>query len=132
TAWLLVFPVVTLFLAYRAYTSERQKHERLEFLHEATGILERSRDLETGLVALLRHAREMFRAEVAEIVLFPANDMEDVLRAGVGEGDEAGLLRESKPTELDRRWAQADGPSLFPRPITHPELRDGFASRGIR
>src|SRR5205823_9769222 len=41
-------------------------------------------------------------------------------------------LRESKPTELDRRWAQAEGPSLFPRPITDPDLRDVFASRGIR
>ncbi|MFL5678967.1 MAG: hypothetical protein ACJ77B_00030, partial [Chloroflexota bacterium] len=34
--WLLVVPVATLFVAYRAYVSEREKHERLELLYESS------------------------------------------------------------------------------------------------
>ena len=69
--WLLVVPLVTMFLAYGAYVSEREKHERLELLYQSSRILQHSPELDSALVALLDHARDMFRAEVAEIVLQP-------------------------------------------------------------
>jgi diguanylate cyclase (GGDEF)-like protein len=69
--WLLVIPLTTLFVAYRAYVSEREKHERLELLYESSRILQNSPELDSALLALLNHAREMFRAEIAEIVLYP-------------------------------------------------------------
>jgi diguanylate cyclase (GGDEF)-like protein len=68
--WLLVIPLTTLFVAYRAYVSEREKHERLELLYESSRILQNSPELDSALVALLNHARDMFRAEIAEIVLY--------------------------------------------------------------
>jgi diguanylate cyclase (GGDEF)-like protein len=67
--WLLVVPLVTMFLAYGAYVSEREKHERLELLYQSSRILQHSPELDSALVALLDHARDMFRAEVAEVVL---------------------------------------------------------------
>jgi diguanylate cyclase (GGDEF)-like protein len=67
--WLLVIPIVTLFLAYGAWVSEREKHERLELIYQSSRILQHSPELDTALVALLDHARSMFRAELAEIVL---------------------------------------------------------------
>ena len=69
--WLLVVPLVTVFLAYRAYLSEREKGERLEFLYESGRILQHSPELDSAIVALLDHAREMFRAERAEVLLLP-------------------------------------------------------------
>ncbi|HEY0444269.1 MAG TPA: diguanylate cyclase, partial [Candidatus Limnocylindrales bacterium] len=79
--WLLVVPVATLFIAYRAYVSEREKHERLELLYESSRILQNSPALDSALLALLEHAREMFRAELAEIVLYPRRDPDgDALR----------------------------------------------------
>jgi diguanylate cyclase (GGDEF)-like protein len=69
--WLLVIPLTTLFVAYRAYVSEREKHERLELLYESSRILQNSPELDSALLALLNHARDMFRAEIAEIVLYP-------------------------------------------------------------
>ncbi|MCV0403541.1 MAG: GGDEF domain-containing protein [Chloroflexi bacterium] len=67
--WLLVIPVSTLFLAYRAWVSEREKHERLELVYQSSRILQHSPELDVALVALLDHARSMFRAEIAELVL---------------------------------------------------------------
>ena len=52
-----------------AYVSEREKHERLELLYQSSRILQHSPELDSALVALLDHAREMFRAERAEVIL---------------------------------------------------------------
>jgi len=132
TAWLLVVPVATLFLAYRAYTSERRKHERLEFLHESTRILDRSRDVESGLTALLAHVREMFRSELAEIALFPGTEHEGILRATVSADGRIEPLARVEPTALDRRWSAASGPALYRRPIADADVRGQLGARGIR
>ena len=78
--WLLVLPLVIVFLAYQAYVSEREKHERLELLYQSSRILQHSPELDSALVALLTHARAMFRAEVAEIILYPRDTDMDALR----------------------------------------------------
>ena len=78
--WLLIIPLVTIFLAYRAYLSEREKHERLELLYQSSRILQHSPELDSALVALLDHARTMFRAEIAEIILYPRTEGADALR----------------------------------------------------
>ena len=77
---LLLIPLVTIFLAYRAYLSEREKHERLELLYQSSRIMQHSPELDSALVALLDHARTMFRAEIAEVVLYPRDDARDALR----------------------------------------------------
>ncbi len=68
--WLLVIPLGIVFVAYRAFLSEREKHERLELVYESSRILQHSPELDSALIALLNHAREMFRAETAEVVLY--------------------------------------------------------------
>ena len=77
---LLLIPLVTIFLAYRAYLSEREKHEQLELLYQSSRILQHSPELDSALVALLDHARAMFRAEVAEVILYPREESADALR----------------------------------------------------
>jgi diguanylate cyclase (GGDEF)-like protein len=78
--WLLALPLVIVFLAYQAYVSEREKHERLELLYQSSRILQHSPELDSTLVALLGHARTMFRAESAEIVLYPRDEELGALR----------------------------------------------------
>ena len=77
--WLLVVPLGTVFLAYRAYLSEREKGERLEFLYQSGRILQHSPELDSAIVALLEHARSMYRAERAEILLYPRSPDGDAL-----------------------------------------------------
>ena len=84
--WLLVVPLTTVFLAYRAYLSEREKGERLEFLYQSGRILQHSPELDSAIVALLDHARTMFRAELAEVVLYARDVADDALRTRSVDG----------------------------------------------
>ena len=79
--WLLAIPVVTMFLAYRAWVSEREKHERLELVYQSSRILQHSPELDVALLALLDHARAMFRAELAEVVLESGGESPQILRS---------------------------------------------------
>ena len=113
--WLLAVPVATLLLAYRAYIRERQKHERLEWLYEASRILEGSTDLEAVMLALLEHLRRMFRADVAEIVILPRNESAEALAMTVGPGESVEPMHpiaEDHRAELRARLA-SDGRSLL-------------------
>jgi diguanylate cyclase (GGDEF)-like protein len=87
--WLLILPIGTLFLAYGAWVSEREKHERLELVYQSSRILQHSPEIDTALLALLEHARAMFRAELAEVVLDPSGDGRGVLRTTSVEGLDA-------------------------------------------
>jgi diguanylate cyclase (GGDEF)-like protein len=90
--WLFVIPLGALFFAYRAYVSEREKHERLELLYKSSRILQHSPEIDSALVALLDHAREMFHAEVAEIVVFPHSDDDRGLRTTSAHGATAEVM----------------------------------------
>ena len=88
-SWLLLVPTVMLFLTYRLYTAERQKHDSLESLYSATQGLQQSLKLEGSMHSLLTQAREMFRADAAQITLFGIEPGEPVayqLRSGPGDG----------------------------------------------
>ena len=68
-----MIPGATVFVVYRAYIAERQRHERLEFLYEANRTLARSPEVAEALEGLLARSLEAFRAEVAEVMLFSAD-----------------------------------------------------------
>ncbi len=70
--WLLIVPIAAVFLAYRAYVSEREKKERLELLYQSSRILQHTPELDAALIALLDHARDMFRSERVDCRLVPA------------------------------------------------------------
>ncbi|MCU1450167.1 MAG: diguanylate cyclase/phosphodiesterase [Acidimicrobiales bacterium] len=98
SVWLLVVPMVVVLAAYRAYLGERDRRRGLEFLYESTQILQRSSDVERATADILRHACDMFRAESAELVLYPGGDGSRALRAAVDAG---GGVEQLHPIELD-------------------------------
>jgi len=87
--WLLLIPAAMLFLAYRAYLGEQGRQETIQLLYQATSIIKRDVSLETAVMQLLEHVRTMFRAEVAEIILFTGGADERALCSRVGPGDDA-------------------------------------------
>jgi diguanylate cyclase (GGDEF)-like protein len=91
TLILLAVPLATVFVAYGAYISEREKHERLELLYQSSRILQHSPELDSSLVALLDHARNMFRAEWAQIILYPRKATDEALRT---------ISRQDGPAEI--------------------------------
>ncbi|MEO6715275.1 MAG: EAL domain-containing protein [Mycobacteriales bacterium] len=103
TVWLLLVPAGTVFVAYRAYLSEREKHESLEFLYHATRILTETPELEQAVVALVARAREMFRAESAEM-LFATPDRKDMMRTRVADGIEPQLMENVADRSVRALW----------------------------
>ncbi|HEY6379942.1 MAG TPA: EAL domain-containing protein [Candidatus Dormibacteraeota bacterium] len=67
TLWLVIVPAGFVLIGYRAYTSERRRSERAEFLNTTARLIERSGGLDTAVRGLLRGAREVFNAEMALI-----------------------------------------------------------------
>ena len=130
---LLVVPLLTVFLAYRAYVSEREKHERLELLYQSSRILQHSPELDSALAALLEHAREMFRAERAEVLLWPRDESVDEGLLTVCEHDREPLMMVPRPLadadRLHRRVAHERRAFLHISPDRgDPEIRNAMAA----
>jgi diguanylate cyclase (GGDEF)-like protein len=81
---LLAVPTAIVFVAYRAYMAEREKHDRLELLYESSRLLHYAPELDSAIGALLEHARRMFRSERAELLLFPDPAVDAAVRSSSG------------------------------------------------
>ncbi|MEO8687493.1 MAG: GGDEF domain-containing protein [Solirubrobacteraceae bacterium] len=101
-AVLLLGPAIAVFVAYRAYTSERRQHTNIEFLHAASHTLSHAPDTVAGLAGVLAMALESFRAEVADVSLFPVTDDVAGRRIAVGTADRLEVMQ-----PLDDRVASA-------------------------
>ncbi len=67
--WLLTVPAGVGLLGYRAFSAQRVRQARLEFLYDCTEILRGPLLDEAVLVRLLVRVREMFRGETVEVIL---------------------------------------------------------------
>jgi len=131
---LLVVPSATLFAAYRAYLSERERHKRLEFLYEANRTLVHSREIAHALEGLLLRSLDAFRAEMAEIILF-GSDQNPSLRTLLGPGTFRELMEpvDSEVADEMRSLLEQSGSgaiTLNP-PIGSPRLQRYLEARGV-
>jgi diguanylate cyclase (GGDEF)-like protein len=83
---LLVLPLMAVFAAYRGYSAQRARTDHLEFLYDASRLLQEAKDVESTVRVLLSRACTMFRAELAEFTLFPGSGEAVVYRTQVGRG----------------------------------------------
>src|SRR3954454_22620088 len=129
----LVVPAAIVFGVYRAYVSERQRHEKLEFLYEANRALTRSPEVAEAIEGVLARSLEAFRSEVAEVVLFSADGTP--LRTTYGPGDERVTMVEGDAEAAEELAAliDADHPVVSLTPPYAPErLRAHLEARRIR
>ncbi|MDA0159268.1 EAL domain-containing protein [Solirubrobacter ginsenosidimutans] len=132
-AVLLLVPAAVVFGLYRAYVSERQQHEKLEFLYESNRALTRSPEVAEAIEGVLARSLEAFRSEIAEVVLFSADGTP--LRSTYGPGVERVTM-----VEADRGAAEAlaavidaENPVVSLTPPYEPAaLREHLQQRGIR
>ncbi len=130
---LLLVPAVTLFAAYRAYLSERERHKRLEFLYEANRTLARSREIAPALEGLLVRSLEAFRAELAEIVLFGSEENPS-LRTLLGPGSYRELMEpvDSDVADEMRRLLERTGSAItLDTPFGGGRLQRYLEARGV-
>jgi diguanylate cyclase (GGDEF)-like protein len=131
---LLAVPSLTLFAAYRAYLSERERHKRLEFLYEANRTLARSREIADALEGLLMRSLEAFRAELAEIILFGSEENPS-LRTLVGPGSHRELMEpvDSEVADAMRELLERSGGSAITvdSPFGGARLQRYLEARGV-
>jgi diguanylate cyclase (GGDEF)-like protein len=122
---LLIVPAATVFFAYRAYLSQRERHEQLQFLYEATRMLSRAPEMVLALEGLLAKSLEAFRAELGEIVLF-GSDGNPPMRTTLGPGDHKELMQpmEQGMAEELSSLVSGDKPAVrIARPFRTERLR---------
>src|SRR3954451_6377789 len=126
----LLVPSLTVFAAYRAYVSEHQRHEKLEFLYEANRTLSRSPEVAEALEGLLERSLEAFRSEIAEVLLFGSDGHARRTTHGPGDQRVAMELTEREIAEELAALVDRDTPvvSLTP-PFGSPRLREHFEAR---
>ncbi len=133
-AWLLAFPASLLLLAYRAYAHQRHKHESLERLYGSTRAIQQSLGRESIVEAVLDQARQMLKADMAEIILFPPHGENSAERTLLGPGDS--VSRENNQLDATEGvWGRvaSDGQGLLlVPPIANERLRVYLATQGIR
>ncbi len=131
-AWLLAIPAITLFVSYRAYMAERQKHESLEFLYGATRSLTRAEDVGGSLRDLLELTMQAFRGELAEVILFPGEDGKTPLRTSAGAGSTDLMQPVAHDVADGLRALVGDGHAALTlvRPFP-PELEGYLEERGV-
>jgi diguanylate cyclase (GGDEF)-like protein len=132
TAWLLLVVAAVLFLAYRAYASLREQHQRLRLLHQFTRIVGRSDDFRSVMAAILAQACDLLRAERAEITLLARGGQGRVRSALVAGGEVATSIvpdDEAWPALLER--AAAGGPRVLTSRQVDPALGQALRRRGV-
>ena len=130
---LLVVPFITVFVAYRAYLAQRQRHERLEFLYEANRTLSRSPEIVEALEGLLARSLDAFRAERAEIVLDSPD--KGPLRTTLGPDGEKEVMVAIEPGVADalQSLVSPDRPVVAVTPSTAgPRIAGYLAERGVQ
>jgi diguanylate cyclase (GGDEF)-like protein len=103
-AVLLVAIGAILVVAYRAYALLRQRHASLELLYQFTKAVRGSGDAEQIVTDVLVQARQMVRAEIAELAILPSVE---------GQG-------------ID--WLVLDGDSDIPKRTVEPSLHPSLAA----
>ncbi|HEV7678059.1 MAG TPA: EAL domain-containing protein [Candidatus Dormibacteraeota bacterium] len=129
---LLLPPSIVLLGAYRAYTGERIRKERVETLYRSTHELQRAPDLSSAAAVVLSHAAEMTRADHAELVLFALDADSTPLRARLSQGtlEPLSSYPEAAGDALSAATVASAGNLLVPRRGDSP-LRPMLQQRGL-
>ncbi|MDX6257758.1 MAG: hypothetical protein QOJ11_4092 [Frankiales bacterium] len=134
TTYLLLIPIATVFLSYGAYLREREKHESLEFLYTSTRILSETPELEQAVVALVAQAREMFRAETAQM-LFVIGEDQGMLRTRVSEDENVEIMTAVDDPSVHALWhrlARHPETLLLRHPTGDDEFDAFLAAQGLQ
>jgi diguanylate cyclase (GGDEF)-like protein len=128
-SWLLVALAAMTFVVLRLHGQQLQRHRSLSRLHESTRRVQQSFSLDEVAHSLLETSREMFEAEIAELMLFFEHDgRAQTLRL---DDDGMGVWEDHQLDPLEGVWARvaAEGRGLIVREtsgsgITRARLED--------
>ena len=131
--WLLVVPAVLWGLAFRAYGSQRKRHEHVQFLYRTMRATQGAPEFRGAVRELLVGARTMLSADYAEIVLF-ASLSDGALRSVVTSSSESLMEPVTLSPAALAAIAASDRESAVLLPQTRPpHAIDAYlAEKGLR
>ncbi len=120
-------------VAYRAYASLRQRHASLELLYQFTQAVRGSGNAEQIVTDVLAQARQMVRAEIAELAILPTGDNQGIDWL-VLDGDSDLPTRTLEPSLHPSLAALVEGgrPVVGSKSVRDPRIRAHLAQRGHR
>jgi diguanylate cyclase (GGDEF)-like protein len=128
---IMIVPLAAAALGYRAYAAQRERSEQAEFLYETNRTLSHSPEVADAIEGLLARARDAFRADHAEIILFSGADGAPV-RTRLGPNGERGTMEPVDPAAAAALCARAgDGPVTLNAPLD-ADLQPLTEGRDIR
>ncbi|MDQ1465687.1 MAG: hypothetical protein QOH10_102, partial [Actinomycetota bacterium] len=132
-AVLLVAIGAILCVAYRAYAMLRQRHASLELLYQFTKAVRGSGDAEQIVTDVLVQARQMVRAEIAELAILPSVDGQGIDWL-VLHGDSDVPTRTVEPSLHPSLAALVESgrPVVGSKTVRDPRVRAHLAQRGQR
>ncbi|GLY16128.1 bifunctional diguanylate cyclase/phosphodiesterase [Kineosporia sp. NBRC 101677] len=115
----LLISMVLLLVVYRSYSSLSERHLSLERLYRFSHAVSSTPEVNEILTGVLQHAREVLRADYAEIVFVSSEAGHQPLRIDSrGSNDKLRRARLGEPAANDPSWAgvvNSGGPLLIPR-----------------
>jgi diguanylate cyclase (GGDEF)-like protein len=133
--WLLAIPVVFWGVAFRAYGTQRRRHEHLEFLYETMRATQSAAELRAAVRELLAAARTMLSADYAEILLLSSKPEDGALRSVINPAEER-LMEHDSVSEhallAVRKTAEQERGLLLSRGRSPHQLDSFLAERGLR
>jgi diguanylate cyclase (GGDEF)-like protein len=126
---LLIIPLGTLFVAYRAYLSEQERQKQLEFVHEAGRTLSGTGEIAWLLETMLERSLHAFRAEAAEVILFGRGE-EPARRTARGPGERHEVMAPLDPALAEAARRLVDG-SPGARVLGQELADSGLVARGV-
>lgn len=133
-AWLLPSLAASLYLGYRAFESLKRKHQTLHSLYELTELSDSHSGAESMVGKMMAQAKQMFRADIAEIILFAAEPGDSVITRTLGVDGDLSATEESELDPQQGVWARVAAENealLLSRPISNPSLKAFFSERGV-
>jgi diguanylate cyclase (GGDEF)-like protein len=100
-AWLLLVPSAGTYLASWAYTTQRRRHEGLDFLYQSARLLHQAPDIESAIAELLRHTCRTFNVSTAELLYLTEHGSTPLwVRVGAGEDIDSGASLDDRQQAL--------------------------------
>jgi diguanylate cyclase (GGDEF)-like protein len=134
TAWVLLVPTATVFVAYRAFSAERQKRETLDFLYRTSRIFQESKEVDDALVTLLEDAQEAFSGAEAEVLFLPSTEEGIALRTSVSVERDAEVMApiDAGALGIQEELTEFEAPTFLDALDAGSELARYFGGRGFR
>jgi diguanylate cyclase (GGDEF)-like protein len=131
SSWLLLVAAAVVFLGLHAHGSLRRAHNQLRVLYESNRGAEAATDVESMLFSALSGARDMLRAEMAELTLFGSDIAAPASRITLGPGDRWEVQGQVHLDPTKGVWARVVAEEqgiVLARPIRSERLRAHLAA----